>query len=333
MTCFAKLTKEFGALRPNLQLFGDFIKQEILQQFGDRKNRADSAFLTVQPSVRVKDVDSFIWKAQYRDKGYPDPLVDITDKVGVRVVVLLQECVDEVCAFISDATRSWKVRQDQNYLEQRERKPEQFLYQSQHFIAWPKSNQAIPGLPVSSAITCEIQVRTLLQHAYSELSHGTTYKGRLGDNRGVRRQLARSMALIETTDDIFAQVADKLVAEEAPMTELLTQLSALYAELVCHVPVANARMNQHILDALSPLIEDIDDVPNAVRSFIDEDPEWRYVIEKWAERDLLFRQPVVTLMMYLARANPTGLRDEWPLNSERYENLLVSMNISPLGSH
>jgi len=58
--------------------------------------------------------------------------------------------------------------------------------------------------------TCEVQVRTLLQRAYAELSHDTSYKPSVTLEGDVRLQIARAPALVETTDEIF----DLLPVEE-----------------------------------------------------------------------------------------------------------------------
>lgn len=47
--------------------------------------------------------------------------------------------------------------------------PEVFSYQSDHFILMPCEGYDSPK--DINVLTCEVQVRTLLQHAYSEVSH------------------------------------------------------------------------------------------------------------------------------------------------------------------
>ena len=46
-------------------------------------------FLKAAPAPRLKDDKKLIEKAFYRNKPYSDPYAEITDKVGIRFVVLL----------------------------------------------------------------------------------------------------------------------------------------------------------------------------------------------------------------------------------------------------
>ena len=59
---------------------------------------------------------------------------------------------------------------------------------------------------VKPYLTCEIQIRTLLQHAFAEVSHDSTYKGPYKNDKGILRHLAKSMALMEATDDYFCNI-------------------------------------------------------------------------------------------------------------------------------
>ena len=77
-------------------------------------------------------------------------------------------------------------------------------------------------------LTCEIQIRTLLQHAYSEISHDSTYKGPFMNDKEILRQLAKSMALMEATDDYFCDIFNKMSDDKRKFANFLNELFTLY---------------------------------------------------------------------------------------------------------
>ena len=75
----------FNEQKEYLKAWGDYVKQSI----EERLERIDIIKIPITP--RIKDDNSILNKAFYRGKNYENPLLDITDKVGLRVVVLLLE--------------------------------------------------------------------------------------------------------------------------------------------------------------------------------------------------------------------------------------------------
>lgn len=129
----------------------------------------------------------------------------MTDLVGTRFVVLLSEDIDTVCQAIESLTE-FDARISKNYLDEIELNPKLFDYQSKHYEIRPKNELHIGDLKISKQICCEVQVRTLLQHAYAELVHDSVYKPVGIVPKSAERHIARSMALMETTDDLFVQL-------------------------------------------------------------------------------------------------------------------------------
>jgi putative GTP pyrophosphokinase len=65
-----------------------------------------SYFLKTNEKPRLKGEHKFIEKAFYRNKNYSDPYNDITDKVGVRFVVLLGSDVKTVVRVL-ESIQGW----------------------------------------------------------------------------------------------------------------------------------------------------------------------------------------------------------------------------------
>jgi len=87
----AELKSAYEAQKPLLAAWGSTVKEEVLSRLekapGLTKPLAEFLKIPVEP--RVKATDSFLAKALRRGKDYERPLDQITDKVGVRFVVLL----------------------------------------------------------------------------------------------------------------------------------------------------------------------------------------------------------------------------------------------------
>ena len=87
----SELIQAFEAEKPTLLAWGTVVRDKIAvliqPQIGGR-NLAE--FLKIAPEPRVTDTESFLAKALRRGKNYDRPLDQITDKVGVRFVVLLK---------------------------------------------------------------------------------------------------------------------------------------------------------------------------------------------------------------------------------------------------
>jgi putative GTP pyrophosphokinase len=73
--------------KPLYNLYGKYLKETILKKA--KSSGFDDHNFIIEPSYRTKDNDSIITKAFYRNKNYSDPYNDITDKVGLRFVLLM----------------------------------------------------------------------------------------------------------------------------------------------------------------------------------------------------------------------------------------------------
>ena len=124
--------------------------------------------------ARAKSVDRFLSKAQKSEDGtpkYTDPLRQIQDQIGARIITFYLSDVDRVSAVIKRYFRS---------IESRTLVPDsewKFGYFGRHNIL------LIPTDLISSAINkadvpefFELQIKTLFQHAWSEANHDLGYK-------------------------------------------------------------------------------------------------------------------------------------------------------------
>ncbi|MCU9850361.1 RelA/SpoT domain-containing protein [Defluviimonas sp. WL0024] len=309
--------------RPDYERWGryvvDRLKERLAQELGPK---AAKGFLRLPVEPRLKDDVSLLQKAFYRGKGYEekghaDPFDAIEDKVGVRFVVLLAAHVNVVGRLVREEEAAWNSVKARDHEEEIEAKPYEFGYQSLHYVVRSKPGIEVDGKPIPADLPCEIQIRTLLQHAYSEITHDTLYKPSITATPKMKRAAAKSMALIEATSDYFSAL-DELIAQEVqPLTDLDAFLSARYAELV-GVPAMDSEtpLNQLILDhygrfhastteALEPWL--------AGNKFIGE-----RIAERRSARSV-FRLPSILLVYFYADNEPYRAKKDSPLPDSELE--------------
>jgi ppGpp synthetase/RelA/SpoT-type nucleotidyltranferase len=267
--------------------------------------------LKIEPQPRTKDPVSFVDKAFHRNKGYEDPYENVEDKVGVRFVVLLTSDI----GLIEQAIKlcDFEVSKDKDFEADRASRPLEFAYQSDHFVVRPKADVVDGDRTYRAGMPCEIQVRTLLQHAHSELTHDRDYKGEKAAPARVKRNIARSMALIEAADDFFQQVVKDLEDLDRPTRELFQELEKVYRGNVSSDP-ERARSNILIIEALAETLGS--QIAVDTTTLLVEKPFVRERILDRMATQHLFRQPAVLLAYLGADKAPTGTKGRWPLTPE-----------------
>lgn len=322
---WARFEAKWGAL----DAWGKYVVQEIqgalehrLNQVGDSRPLAQG-FFKVPPVVRVKDTASFVAKALHRGKGYTDPLNEITDQVGVRFVVLLgteTKLVGETVRAMTD----WSVAQDRDYFLSREQRPHWFEYESDHFIVRPTHDIEHAGIKIAADTPCEIQVRTLLQHAYAELSHDRLYKPECEVPDSLRRLVARGSALLETTDDMFCRVSQTL-AEQLEALRLAHE--AAESLLKVH-GITIASSNPQVSFNLLKLWKGAPITRGHLEAMLYRRDYVPSLIQKRHDESLLYAHPVGLLSYYVVDQLQREAVSIWPFDRALLEQLAADLGIS-----
>lgn len=304
--------------------WGEFVNDHVVKGLSTKLGveRVD-LFLKIPPKPRVKELKSIISKAFYRNKNYSNPYEEITDKVGVRYVVLLREEIG-IVSDIVEHNPHWTASKDRDFEEEKERNPLIFDYQSVHYVVRSKGDISFNGISLPNNTPCEIQIRTLLQHAYSELTHDTIYKPRTRATPNVMRSIAKSMALIETTDDIFGEVNMTLSRENDQINAFLRSLTALYQNIA--IPDYEEKINVFILDAYKELLSTIE--ISDVEKYVFENSFIKDVIARKSGIAFLYKQPIVLLLFYLISQQRSNCKRLWPLTESDIRPLYVDLGIA-----
>jgi len=311
------LRNRYQQERPMYEAYGMYVRDTLKNEIECAADPGDFGELfKISPSYRTKKPESLVGKAFYRGKEYDDPYEEITDKVGVRYVVLLQSQLQDAADAV-EGIEGFEVENSRDFEEEWRENPARFEYQSIHYIIRPESDLEIDsGVKVLEGTPCEVQLRTLLQHAHSELTHNTVYKPRLIATPRVKRAVAKSMALIETTGDVFGTVEEELQDMSNLYNHINEQLTAIYETFGS--PEYEKRLNDFLLDELQPLLEEIQFDLDEVAAYYESDASTPIVeyIQDRAEESLLYRQPVILLVVYLVKEHKYRVPQHWPLPEE-----------------
>lgn len=293
--------------------WGSFVSETIVT--GIRRVIGDDEaklFFRIPVAWRVKDEASLLAKAFHRGKNYTDPYAEIEDKVGCRVVVLFSEEIRTVEGVLQDCS-SWAATLARDFEHERARRPFEFDYQSLHYIVRAKVELRYGEVDIAPDTPCEIQVRTLLQHAYSELTHDTIYKPNVQAEPQVKRAAAKSMALIEATDDYFTQVRARITAAQAPALQLAVTADQLYREFTGLEPEPSP-LNSLLIDHLKQWVRG--DFEAELSAFLKEKSYLAEFIRERAPTQLLYRQPAIIVAFWTISQAPRSVPVDGPLSDD-----------------
>lgn len=319
-----KVRDDFEELKPALSDWGKYV-DEVLNEylataFPSREHVQQRA------CHRVKSIESYCEKVLHR-KAYDNPLLDTTDKVGTRIILLTKNDVQKVSDFISKCKKWCFVDRPRDTISEIITNPEMFTYQSEHFIVKPLDDYDTEV--DRELLTCEIQVRTILQHAYAEISHDTIYKKDVDDNSKVKRMLASSMAFIEATDEKFCQIYNAITSEQTPNMEFQQILISLYKECVSQYDE-----NTYRIDIANMLLKifsksERDTMGKSIKDFFLSEKEMiASAIITYQSQSVLFRQPIVIMAFYSIINYRQKLYNEWPFSYEDFERVAHGLDIS-----
>ena len=172
----------------------------------------DAGINYVSVTGRAKSAESFAAKAARTVNGvvlFADPLTDITDQVGVRVVTYLQSDVAAVADLFADQLTIL----DDRDMGQETASEGRFGYASRHLlVAVAPSAAGDPAYEQLDGRSASVQVRTILQHAWAEFEHDIRYKGTIPTEHAhdLDRRFTLAAGLLELADREFSAIRDRL---------------------------------------------------------------------------------------------------------------------------
>ena len=202
---------EYRVEMPAYQALASFLRK-VLDQAGKRLG------LDVIVQGRVKSPASYAEKVvRKQDKFAMDAAYSITDKCGLRVICQSNEDRQLMCDYIRknfliDEANSLDKRSDLNV--------DAFGYLSVHFVVQIRdTDKDIGGIRVPSKIVvgakgqkAEIQVRTLLEHAWATGVHDRFYKTVIRKPDPLLREAAGLASALEAADARYSRLNNEIDA-------------------------------------------------------------------------------------------------------------------------
>ena len=210
--------REYAALHPTLLLAAEEFVAVVTAILDD----AGINYLTI--TGRAKSVSSFAAKAARAVDGVPafgDPLREITDQIGVRVITYVHSDVQAVADLLADQM----VIHDDRDMGEETASEGRFGYASRHLLVGLDgmlTRQSVPEVLRGRRV--QVQIRTVLQHAWAEFEHDIRYKGTIPDEHlpDFDRRFTLAAGLLELADREFSTIRDRLrteVTERDPVGE------------------------------------------------------------------------------------------------------------------
>jgi ppGpp synthetase/RelA/SpoT-type nucleotidyltranferase len=219
----------FSQLRPALLRYGAVL-DALLHEVAER----NAPLAIVQ--TRTKAVPSFAEKCVRKCDKYRMPAHQLTDLCGAR---LIARTFAEVRAVCRELEATLEVDWD-NSDDARERlRWAEFGYRSIHYVVslrrdvplegvddelygfWCE-DEGCPGRGTFHPLKAEIQVRTLAEHAWADVSHDLTYKGAYELPLVWRREIALMAAELEAVDRAVERLEDGLRSYAASYGDYLS---------------------------------------------------------------------------------------------------------------
>ena len=155
-------------------------------------------------TARPKSVSRFLDKAAKRENGkpkYANPLNEIQDQIGARVIVFYPSDVPKV---------SKEVRRYFRFIENHKMVPDaenEFGYVGEHFILLlPADVIARVANYTGAPQVFELQIKTMFQHAWAEAEHDLGYKPPRSLTPLQKRKMAFTAAQAWGADQIFNEL-------------------------------------------------------------------------------------------------------------------------------
>lgn len=240
------ILKEFDKQRESFSAFTEKVKKLIMEILEENDLHVHSV------TSRIKARDSLEAKLA-QSEGEFSKLDDVTDISGIRIITYFADDVDSVASVIQ---KEFEVDKAHSVDKRELLDPDRFGYLSLHYVVkLLPSRQNLTEYRRFKDCRAEIQVRSILQHAWAEIEHDLGYKGKHVVPRETRRRFSRLAGILEMVDEQFIQIRNDLKRfDKRTRAERIAETPTL-------VSIDETSLQSYIED--SPLVDEVD---NAITS-------------------------------------------------------------------
>lgn len=155
---------------------------------------------------RVKEKESYLNKC--KNEKYTDPVNQITDISGIRIIAYTNQDVTNICKVLQD---EFSVDEENSVNKAEILETDKVGYLSVHYILQlSKKRLELPEYKRYEDLKCEVQVRTLLQHAWAEIEHDRNYKFAGVLPKEIKRRFYLIAGVLEMMDNEFDKLSEDI---------------------------------------------------------------------------------------------------------------------------
>lgn len=180
---------------------------QVLREVLEKAVKKHAPLAIVQ--TRSKPIAGFGEKALRKRFKYKDSVNRITDLCGGRVIV---PTVTEIKAISEFIERHFEIDWENTVDVTQRLKPAEFGYRAVHYVVrfkpgvFPTKDIDVEIPEEVFGLRAEIQVKTILEHAWGVFAHDRAYKGAFKIPQKWEREMAALAAILEDTDSSFARI-------------------------------------------------------------------------------------------------------------------------------
>lgn len=195
-----KIRNEYNENKDKYKEFRDCI-EKILERLFKKEYH-------IQPiTSRIKTVDSIVNKILRPGNSYEN-LEDIPDIIGLRIITHFDDDVDRIGDIIR---KEFKPNEEDIQDKRKTIDVDRFDYLSLHFLVTvDEERHGTQNYDDFEGMRAEIQVRSIAQHAWAEISRVLGYNTKFEVPRPVKRNFARLAGLFEIADAEFIRIRDDI---------------------------------------------------------------------------------------------------------------------------
>ncbi|MGX1360681.1 RelA/SpoT domain-containing protein [Bradyrhizobium elkanii] len=291
--------------------------------------RLSSEFEEVVEVVgRVKTVESCVEKIvrrRYLTGISPEEHLEqiykrLTDFVGIRIVCFFEEDVAQVAAILR---QEFYVIAETNKIEELEESEAMFGYRAHHLdLSLEQSKSDQPGFKLFGSISFEVQIRTIVQDAWTTLQNKLAYKKAI--TKMARRKLAALAAVFESIDHDFVELRDQISTDplapistehqSPPLQSDIGDESELYSRVLSVIagPISPAMWQRLMLDldhlypewSVRVILAAIEEQLVRISSYFEQNPN-------------INLKPILKIRLLLYASNPVRFKPMVPISDRQ----------------
>lgn len=213
--------REFLKILPRYQTYA-----RVMQEVLEKAVKKYTPLAIVQ--TRPKAIASFGEKAMRKKQvgRYANPIGRMTDLCGGRIIVPTRIEAEIISDFIKN---HFEIDWDNSVDVSQRLKPTEFGYRGVHYIVqfkrgvFPTKDIKVDIPEEVYGLRAEIQIKTILEHAWGVFTHDRAYKGAFKIPQKWEREMAALAAILEDADSSFARVEDGLKRYAASYGAYMTE--------------------------------------------------------------------------------------------------------------